>query len=228
MDLSPEQIRNIVTYMVTLIASVALHEWGHAFAATRLGDDLPRRQGRLTLNPMAHADPIGTLLLPLVSSVYAASGGGMGGFGWGKPVQTQPVRYTRRFSMATGSAIVAIAGPLMNIVLALLVAVSHVLLLKFKVIAVSHPVNGALEMAVRMNFGLFFFNLLPTPPLDGGYVVARLVPTRFRANYEKIAVYGPLVLFAFILIPTLGKVVSIPARFCTAHVYEALMMLVGR
>src|SRR5689334_17284333 len=105
-----------------LIVSVAFHEFGHAKMADMLGDDTPRRQGRITLNPLAHADPIGTLLLPLVGGLYGA------GFGWGKPVQWQPSRINRKWRMATAQILVAIAGPSMNVVLACIGATAHVIL----------------------------------------------------------------------------------------------------
>src|SRR5262245_51629507 len=100
MDLTPDKIRDALIGVLVLIVSVALHEFGHAFAADKLGDDTPRRQGRLTLNPMAHADPIGTIALPLIGSLL-----GHGAFGWGKPVQVQPRQFTRKLAMATGNLI---------------------------------------------------------------------------------------------------------------------------
>src|SRR3954470_17950947 len=113
--LPPEQLRLIFVYMITLIVSVALHEFGHAIVATWLGDDTPRRQGRVTLNPLAHADPIGTLALPLISSILMASSGRIGGgFGWGRPVQWLPSRVSRKWKMWQAVILVSIAGPLMN------------------------------------------------------------------------------------------------------------------
>jgi len=95
MDISSEQIRSILISLFVLLISVALHEFGHAVVADKLGDDTPRRQGRVTLNPLAHADPIGTFLLPLLSGLGGAMGGFSGGFGWGKPVQWNPARIRR-------------------------------------------------------------------------------------------------------------------------------------
>src|SRR5262249_48287029 len=103
----------IVVTMVTLILSIAVHEFGHAFVADRLGDNLPRSQGRVTLNPLAHADPIGTLALPILMLITTGSIG----FGWGRPVQVQPHHFTRRLSMRVGHLLVAAAGPFMNILL---------------------------------------------------------------------------------------------------------------
>src|SRR6185503_15482553 len=116
MDLSPEQIRWIFIRVFVLVVSFCFHEFGHAIMADKLGDDTPRRQGRVTLNPLAHADPIGTFLLPLIGGFYgAASGGGGGGFGWGKPVQWQPHKIRRGIKMTTASILVAVAGPAMNV-----------------------------------------------------------------------------------------------------------------
>src|ERR1043165_8545022 len=126
--MDPQKIQWIVISVLTLVASVAFHEFGHAFMAYKLGDDTPKRQGRVTLNPLAHADPIGTLLLPLVGGLFAAAGGGVGGFGWGRPVQWNPARIDRKHKMSTARILVAIAGPTMNVVLALLIAGIHTVL----------------------------------------------------------------------------------------------------
>lgn len=223
MNLTPEQIRYIIVYMVTLILSVAVHEWGHAFMADRLGDNTPRSEGRVTLNPLAHADPIGTFLLPLITAVYSAASGGGGGFGWGKPVMTRPSNFTRKVSMPTGMALVAVAGPSMNVLLAVVVAVIHHILLWQGVLAVGHPLNDALRFAVSLNFLLFFFNMLPIPPiLDGGYILARFVPYKYRGVLDKVAVYGQFALLAVMLISPLSQIFRIPANFCYLQLYQLL------
>lgn len=214
MDFTPEKIRWIFTAIFILVASTALHEFGHAFVATRLGDPTPTQQGRVTLNPVAHTDPIGTLLLPLLSLIY---GGGV--MGWGRPVQTQPNRYTRRFSMATGSMLVAIAGPMMNILLAVVCCVVHSVLLIKGVVTPGGSLSQALAFAVVLNFTLFFFNLLPAPPLDGGYVARRFVPYRHLGAFDKLAVYGPFLIMAFIMISPLSKLFTVPARFLASLLY---------
>ncbi len=226
MNLTPEQIRNIIVYMVTLILSVAIHEWGHAFMADKLGDNTPRSEGRVTLNPLAHADPIGTFLLPLMTAVYSATSGGGGGFGWGKPVMTRPSNFTRKVSMPTGMALVAVAGPLMNVALAVVVALVHNILVWQHVLSPLHPLNQALYFAVYMNFTLFFFNMLPIPPiLDGGYIVARFVPYKYRGVLDKVAVYGQFALMAVVLISPLRKIFQIPAEFCLVHLYQLLGLI---
>ena len=223
MNLTSEQIRNIIVYMVTLILSIAVHEWGHAFVADKLGDNTPRSEGRVTLNPLAHADPIGTFLLPLMTAVYAAASGGGGGFGWGKPVMTRPSNFTRRFTMPTGMAMVAVAGPLMNVAFGLVLAIVHSVLIWQHVLPPGHPLHIALINAVYINFTLFFFNMLPIPPiLDGGYIVARFVPYKYRGVLDKVAVYGQFILLAFMLISPLRKIFTVPAEFCLVHLYQLL------
>ena len=131
-----------------LVASVAFHEFGHAFMADKLGDDTPRRQGRVTLNPLAHADPIGTLLLPLMGGLFAAAGGGVGGFGWGRPVQWQPSRISRKWRMTTAQILVALAGPAMNVFLAVLVAGVHMILIHQGVLDRSGEINWVFQFVV--------------------------------------------------------------------------------
>ena len=222
MDLSPEAIRRILIYVLVLVASVAFHEFGHAFMADRLGDDTPRRQGRVTLNPLAHADPIGTLLLPLIGGVFAASTGYGGGFGWGRPVQWQPSRIHRKWKMATAQILVAIAGPAMNVVLAILIAGTHTILVKQGVMALGGELSQILFFAAYTNFILFFFNLVPAPPLDGGHVAQGLMPYRHRAKYDEYARFGPFIVMAVVLIPQLAKIFTVPAGFCVEHLYKLM------
>jgi Zn-dependent protease len=234
MDLSPEQIRNIVVGLFILLISVALHEFGHAFAAYKLGDDTPKRQGRVTLNPIAHADPIGTLLLPVVSGIYSAASGIAGGFGWGKPVQWQPHKIRKGIKMATANVIVSFAGPFMNLCLAFVVTLTHVILIKAGVLTMVNPQTGAvnpvdmiLVAAAATNFVLFFFNLLPIPPLDGGHILQAFTPYRHRDKYEAYARYGPFVLLGVMLIPQVRVIFSVPATWCTQHLYKGLASLFG-
>jgi len=225
MDISAEQIRWILIGLFVLIVSVALHEFGHAVMAYKLGDDTPKRQGRVTLNPLAHADPIGTFLLPLVGGVVAASGGGGGGFGWGKPVQWNPSRIRRGVRMSTASILVSFAGPAMNLFLALVIALASVLLVSRGVIG--GRMEQILKFAMNTNFVLFFFNLLPLPPLDGGHIAQAFVPYRQREAFDNIAKYGPFVLLALVMIPQLRNIFLWPALTCGEHLYAGLRSLVG-
>lgn len=222
MDLTPEKIRWILIYIFVLLISVALHEFGHAIMAHKLGDDTPSRQGRVTLNPLAHADPIGTLLLPLVGSIYGAATGHGGGFGWGKPVQWQPHRISRKISMSTAKILVAIAGPAMNVILAVAIACTHALLLSQRVLTLDGDVSQILVFAVLTNFVLFFFNLLPVPPLDGGHIAQSFMPYRHRDKFDQFARYSPFIVLGFMLIPQMQAVFSWPATFLANHLYRVL------
>ncbi len=225
MDLTPEKIRWILIYVFVLVISVALHEFGHAIMADKLGDDTPRRQGRVTLNPLAHADPIGTLLLPLLGSIYGAATGYGGGFGWGKPVQWQPHRIGRRFSMSTAKILVAVAGPGMNLLLATAIAGVHAILISQGVLALPGEVSKILFFAVLTNFVLFFFNLLPVPPLDGGHVAQSFMPYRHRDKFDQFMRYSPFIVLGFMLIPQMQLVFSWPANFLTIHLYHLFGVL---
>jgi Zn-dependent protease len=220
--MTPEKIRMIFTGMIALVLSIALHEFGHAFVAVRLGDQLPRQQGRLTLNPMAHADPIGTLLLPFLGMVFAAPL-----LGWGKPVEVRPERFSRRFSMLTGHMLVALAGPVMNVLFGTLLCAITVTLVATGVLLPGEEIHRALIMAALLNFTLFFFNMLPVPPLDGGTVARRVLPRAHRETYEKIAVYGPFIVLALLMISPLRQIIFVPAVFVLQNVYGGFAALAG-
>jgi Zn-dependent protease len=201
--------RLIIQGLIILILSIAVHEFAHAYIADRLGDRLPRHQGRVTLNPLAHADPIGTLLFPAIGMIF-----GMGTFGWGRPVQVSPASFTRKMRMRTAHMLVAAAGPGSNIAFGLLI--SLVLFTLYQTGAVAAASGGlfeALSYAILINFILAFFNLIPAPPLDGGTVLAGLLPDRMMPAYNRFSQYGIFVLFAFLLIPSLTMVVLGPAHF---------------
>ncbi len=157
----------------------APHEYAHAWAATRLGDDTPRREGRLTLNPLAHVDWVGTVLLPALTSLT-----GYGFLGWGRAVNTNPAALRGGWS---GLALVALAGPLSNIILAVVLGLSYAIL------AGDHPRAADLAMrAMLLSLYLALFNLLPVPPLDGSKLLLALrMPA---AVYAQLARYGVLLL----------------------------------
>jgi Zn-dependent protease len=224
--MDPQKIQWILIDVIVLVASVALHEFGHAFMAYKLGDDTPKRQGRVTLNPLAHADPVGTLLLPLLGGIYSAAGGGLGGFGWGRPVQWNPSRINRKHKMSTARILVAVAGPAMNVFLAVAVAGIHTILVKAGVVQL-WGADGKITLATQImmfavgtNFILFFFNLVPAPPLDGGHVAGEMMPYRHRAAFDSYARFGPFIVMAVALIPPISKIFTVPAMFCVKHVYQ--------
>src|SRR5215471_11377696 len=142
-----EQLQSALLYVIAFIISVSVHEFGHAWMANRLGDGLPRAQGRLTLSPMAHVHPIGTLLLPLLAAFMP----GLPLLAWGKPVQTNPMSYsTRSFSRRTGQMLVALAGPLMNLVLAVVGSTVVVVLAKAGVLS-QGLLNAIAAYVIKLN-----------------------------------------------------------------------------
>lgn len=210
MDFSPTEIRLIVQGIIVLVLSICVHEFGHAIVADKLGDKLPRSQGRTTLNPLSHADPIGTFAFPLVSLVITH--GSSLGFGWGKPVMVSPIHFTRKLAMRTAHMLVAAAGPAMNVLLGMIITVTHLLLAKYQVVT-SPEAHKAFLMAGQLNFGLAIFNCIPAPPLDGGAILEGLLPNRYVDRYRELSVYGPFVLMAFIMIPTLRNALGHAAFF---------------
>jgi Zn-dependent protease len=184
-----------LTFFIPLALSLAVHEWAHAWTASRLGDDTAARAGRLTLNPLAHVDPIGTLLLPLLGVP----------FGWAKPVPIEPLRFRRDVRLRAGLALAAAAGPLSNLCLAALCTA-----LLYALAALGPAVHGAstglprlLETALFLNVVLALGNALPIPPLDGSRVVDALVTQRLRPAWTALTNAGPAVLAALLLLPAL-------------------------
>ena len=179
-----------VTLLIPLILSLTVHEFFHAWTAWKLGDDTAARMGRLTLNPIPHIDPIGTLLLPLLGIP----------FGWAKPVPVDVHRIRPSISMTTGNILISAAGPLSNIALALLSSVGYALLIRFAPDA-ARPGSGAselLQIMILVNVALALFNLIPIPPLDGSHVAEALVPYRLRGAWETFARFSPFLLLGLI------------------------------
>jgi Zn-dependent protease len=193
-------------YLVALVLSICVHEFGHAFVADRLGDRLPRAQGRVTLNPIAHIDPIGTLLVPAVALFASLSSPALAQriIGWGKPVRISlAARDLRRnISIKTAHALIAIAGPVMNVLFALVLSAVYFALVRFGSgnVRLVHGVAGI----IFMNLGLCIFNLLPIPPLDGAAVLARLAPRRAEPLLQRLNQYGFFIFIALIMIPFRG------------------------
>jgi Zn-dependent protease len=194
-DISADHVRIALFSLVAIVISVSVHEFGHAFMADRLGDRIPRLQGRLTLSPMAHVDPIGTLAVPLFAALS-----GFPFLGWGKPVQTNPANYTKRFSMTTGHMLVAAAGPFMNLVLAVLVSVVIVALGKAGVLSPAVE-DWMIRYLLILNLVLLFFNLIPIGPLDGAAVLEGLLPRSAHRFVELNRKYGMLVLLLLFFLP---------------------------
>lgn len=190
-------LRRAGIFVICMILAIGVHEYAHALAAHRLGDPTPEGQGRLTLNPVAHMDPIGTLALPLILGLGFLGQGMI--FGWGRPVNTQPRHYTRKINMRAGMALVAAAGPLSNLLQAALT-----LLLIWGLVAggvlspaaldVDHPIF----VFYQLNILLFAFNLLPLHPLDGGKVLAWILGPRNQNIDDFLMRYGFVILLVLV------------------------------
>lgn len=191
MDLTIASILPVIVAVVALLISLTMHEFSHALAAYLQGDMTARDAGRLTLNPIPHIDPIGTILLP--GLLLAAGSPVM--FGWAKPVPFNPLnlRDGRR-----GSLIVGLAGPLSNIVMCLIFGVA----LKFA-LGVLEPSNLLilfLASLMVMNFVLGVFNLIPIPPLDGSKILECVLPQRFFTVIDFLEQYGNYILIGLLII----------------------------
>jgi Zn-dependent protease len=187
MDLDPVFIRSGLIIFILLVASIAIHEWGHAIVADLLGDDTPRIEGRVTLDPRAHWDLVGTVLIPLIN--IFVFGGGFAFMGWGKPVRTNPSNFRNRWR---DDILVSLAGPAANLLIALVSILVGALFVS------SQPRFGELVKGlVVMNVGLAVFNLLPIPPLDGAAILRRLIGMS-EETYLSMSRWGGLVLLVAI------------------------------
>jgi Zn-dependent protease len=198
---SVADLRRAGIFVICMILAIGVHEFAHAFAAHRLGDPTPESQGRLTLNPVAHMDPIGTLALPLVLGISNAPFI----FGWGRPVEHVPRYFTRKVTMRAGTALVAFAGPLSNLLQAVLTLGLVFGLARAGVLDPASLLHGGLEHPLRvfyfLNILLFAFNLLPLHPLDGGKVLAWALGAR-RAHIDEMLVrWGQFILLGLIMVP---------------------------
>ena len=196
--------QQVILFLV-LLASISIHEWAHAFSADKLGDPLPRAEGRVTLDPRAHIDPIGTILLPLIM-IFASPGFGF--IGWGKPVRISlPNPKTRK----RDDLLITMAGPLSNLLIALGAA------LFFTGLGLLSPLSsGALQLyytIVFVNCMLFVFNLIPIPPLDGSHVLKHAISMK-EETYRNLAKYGFVILIVLINIPPFQKFMWTTIAFC--------------
>ena len=184
-------------YIIAILIALSVHEWAHGFVAWRLGDPTAKYEGRLTLNPIAHLDPLGTIMFVII------------GFGWGKPVPVNP-RYFR--NMKRDMSLTSLAGPFSNLCLAIVAIV--LLRLFFSDVLSPSPgsllphgggasitqfVADILKSSLFVNLGLMAFNLLPIAPLDGSKILLPFIPVRYEVPYYQFMQYGPYILLVLIL-----------------------------
>ncbi len=193
-----DTIRQLIVSVPALVMAITLHEVSHGYVANRLGDPTAKLMGRLTLNPIKHIDPVGTVLLPMI---LTALGGVI--FGYAKPVPINPANFR---DPKRGMAISAAAGPITNIVLAILSSVILMLIIvplsaifnNSSVNTVLTPIALMLQFSVRINIFLAALNLMPILPLDGGRVLAGVLPYKQSIAYSRLEPYGLIILFALI------------------------------
>ena len=202
-------VAQIFISFIVLLFSLTVHEMAHAWTADRLGDPTARLLGRVSLNPLVHADPVGTVLFPLIAMITGAPL-----IGWAKPVpvNVRQLRHHRR-----DYVLVAAAGPASNLVMAVtagcLLAVLPISPQTLDAANVSAPLATFLSQAMRLNVLLAVFNMIPIPPLDGGNVLAGLLPSNLAGIFNQIRPYGFILLYALILTGGFDALVVPPYRF---------------
>lgn len=206
-----ESIQSVLVWALPVLTAVILHEIAHGYVALRLGDPTASSLGRLTLNPLRHVDPVGTILLPLMLVLTHAGFV----FGWARPV---PVNFGLLRNPKRDMVLVAAAGPATNLVLAALSALVYRFLASLEfdpdgsftavAITVLTPVALMAKASVLVNVGLAVFNMIPIPPLDGGRVVTGLLPRPQAIAFAQLERYGLLIVMALLFTDTLDRIVG--------------------
>ena len=210
--------QKIAIWALPVLFAITVHEVAHGYVARRLGDRTAQMMGRLTLNPLKHIDPIGTVLVPLVMLLLPGSFL----FGWAKPV---PVDYRNLGNPKRDMAIVAAAGPLSNLVM----AIGWALVLRGSVASLNtlpwaaQPLFFMAQAGIVINLILLVLNLIPIPPLDGGRVLTGILPHRLAARFAGLEPYGLMIVLALLITGVLGRLQQ-PA---IAMLNELLLTLIG-
>jgi Zn-dependent protease len=202
----PESIvGQLIIYMVVLLFAISAHEAAHAWMSYKFGDDTAYLLGRVTLNPVSHTDPIGTLLIPIMGFLFAIMGGVLASIpfiGWGKPTPVNPLRWRRK---DLANVMVSGAGIMANVLIAICALIIYKVLQVNGVFeeggllaSVEAPVSLLLKNSIRMNASLAVFNLLPFPPLDGSKILATFLPSSMQPVLTTLEQYGFLILMAAI------------------------------
>jgi len=212
--LNPEQlIPQLIIYMVVLLLAISAHEAAHAWMSDKFGDDTARLLGRVTLNPVAHTDPIGTLLIPIVMFIFGHVGGPVASIpliGWGKPTPVNPLRWRNK---DVANVMVSIAGILANLILAIIgFTILKVILMTGGGAqlpeSLQEPIGIFLRDMLIMNISLAVFNLLPFPPLDGSKILETFLPASMRPVLEIMEQYGYIILMVLIWAGFFNAIIS--------------------
>ncbi len=220
-NIDSHAVGQFILYMVALIFSLSVHESAHAWMSNRFGDDLARLQGRISLNPVVHVDPIGTLLFPAIAFFTGAPL-----IGWAKPTPVNPLKWRNK---RVANFWVSAAGAISNFIIAFAAGVGLRVLYSLGVVdrgfrlvnSDSQLATGAIELLFiffMLNVALGVFNLLPIPPLDGSKVLASILPESFEAGLEALEKFGFILLFIAVFTGVLGVIFNVVMPIATALV----------
>jgi Zn-dependent protease len=207
-------VSHLLIYMVVLVLAISVHEAGHAWVSYKNGDDTAYMLGRVTLNPVAHTDPIGTLLIPIISFVFGAMGGALASIpliGWGKPTPVNPRKW---INYRWGNVTVSFAGVAANLILLIvgIIAAKIMIWQGFDVRdflgRTTNPIAIFVGYLMTLNLSLFVFNLLPFPPLDGSKILSTFLPASAEPILELLEQYGFLILMALIYIGVFRLIIT--------------------
>ena len=224
--MTEQLIPQLVIYMVVLLLAISAHEAAHAWMSNRFGDDTALLLGRVTLNPVAHTDPIGTLLIPIVGFVLGSAGGpNIPLIGWGKPTPVNPLRW-RNKDMA--NVMVSAAGIMANLFIAICAFVIIKVLLMtdwwFTEGSLQEPIQLFLRMLLTMNISLAVFNLLPFPPLDGSKILETFLSASAQSALAALEQYGFIILMLLMYVGFFSAIM----RPIMTFVYYLLLLGVER
>ena len=207
-------VSHLLIYMVVLLLAISAHEAGHAWMSHKFGDDTAYMLGRVTLNPVAHTDPIGTLLIPIISFTFGAMGGALGSIpliGWGKPTPVNPRKWAN-YKLA--NVMVSIAGVLANLILLIIgIVLAKIMMsqgygLEEFFGGATNPISIFVGNLMLLNLSLFVFNLLPFPPLDGSKILSTFLPASFTPILNLLETYGFLILMALIYLGVFRLIIT--------------------
>ena len=202
-----------------VLVAITFHEFAHGLAAYKLGDDTAKNDGRLSLNPLAHLDPIGTLML-LVA-----------GFGWGKPVEVNPRNYNRNITVEKADAIVSIAGPAMNFILAIVFSLIYCAMVKFTkefiMTSIGAIIFTMIGYTISVNIGLGVFNLLPLPPLDGSKVIIPFLPYNAKEWFQANSYVFYIAFLGLYITGLAGVIISPIIEAVSSGILNVAMLIFG-
>ena len=217
---NPGALFGLLASIPGVLIAITFHEFAHGFAAYKLGDNTAKNEGRLSLNPFDHLDPIGSLML-----LFA-------GFGWGKPVHVNPRNYTRKISMEKGEAIVSAAGPIMNLLLAIIFTLIYYAIYKFAGAEfLSSTIGGIIMLlisaTISVNIGLGVFNLIPLPPLDGSKIIMPFLPYKAKEWFVNNEQLFSLIFVILWITGIAGIIISPAINWITTGILNLGKLIIG-